>query len=255
MSILWAKMVENLADVKRAVSDGFDRFQPTIEFLMTSGEEFRKQGVVIPEVCSSPLPPDARVTQMGFNIYVWTEYLKKAVRSAAAQGCEKLTWSDGRARILPLEGDVSLVKEQVLQFLYLLCEIAENFGITVLVEPLGPRRTNFLNSMEEMADFLPLVGKENLSSMISLRELSEIGLKTEEFERYARLITHVQMENPLVQDGRRLAPRRNDSYDYVPFLRALRRIGYKMLITLPEDADVDSLEYCRELWDAADEAT
>ncbi len=58
----------------------------------------------------------------------------------------------------------------------MLCEAAGPLGITVLVEPLGPRRTNFLNSMKDIAEFLPRVGKDNLSSMVSLRELEAIGL-------------------------------------------------------------------------------
>lgn len=89
-----------------------------------------------------PLPADVRVTQKGFNIYVWMEHLKAAVHRMAELGCRKLVWSDGRARVLPVEGATAGFKEQVLQFLYMLCGVAANFDMTVLIEPLGPRRTN-----------------------------------------------------------------------------------------------------------------
>ena len=50
----------------------------------------------------------------------------------------------------------------------------QNMVLTVAVEPLDFRRTNFLNSMEEMRDFLPFVQAENITSGISLRELDKI---------------------------------------------------------------------------------
>ncbi len=133
------------------------------------------------------------------------------------------------------------------QFLFLLCDVAANAGISVLVEPLDPRRTNFLNSMKEIGEFLHRVGKENLASMISLRELDAIGLPISRLGEFRHLIRYVQMENPLSREGARACPRRSDGFDYRPFLRALQDIGYGAEIGLPVDADADTLTYCREL--------
>jgi len=130
----------------------------------------------------------------------------------------------------------------------MLCDVAGHYDITVLVELLGPRRTNFLNTMEEIDNFIPLVGKKNLSSMISLRELTEIGLATDDFTRYTHIISHAQMENPLSAAGVRLCPRQGDGYEYHTFLRALRDMDYNGVITLPDDADNAGLTYCRTLW-------
>ena len=122
-------------------------------------------------------------------------------------GCRKLAWSDGRARVLPVEGEVAGLKEQALQFLFMLCEAAERFGITVLVEPLGPRRTNFLNSMKEVGEFLPRVGKDNLSSMISLRELEPIGLPRGELREHRQPDRPRADGEPAVRRRRRGAAR------------------------------------------------
>ncbi len=255
MSVRWCKTVNNLAAVDQAAADGFECVQLTVGLLMDLSEQqfvrqkdqLLKSGLEF-KVCAAPLPADVRVTQKGFNLYIWTEYLKKAVQRLAELGCLKLAWSDGRARVLPWEGDVMSFKEQLLQFLFMLCEVAGHHDITVLLEPLGPRRTNFLNSMEEIDGFIPLVGKKNLSSMISLRELAEIGLATVDFSRYKHLISHVQMENPLSAAGVRLCPRQVDGYEYRPFLRALSDMDYNGFITLPDDADNAGLTYCRTLW-------
>jgi sugar phosphate isomerase/epimerase len=248
-------MVTDLVQVERAVSDGFDFVQPANDFVVDlRDEQLRSQqeriqaGGVPFKVCAVPLPADARVTQKGFNIYVWMEHLKNEAQRMAELGCRKLVWSDGRARVLPVEGATGEPKEQVRQFLYLLCAVAADFGMTVLVEPLGPRRTNFLNTMKETADFLAGVKADNLSSLISPRELDQIDLSLSDIRVYRELVDHVQMDNPHFYEGPRIRPRPEDEYDYGSFLRVLKDIGYSAEISLPVDADAGALRYCRDLW-------
>jgi hypothetical protein len=255
MSVQWGKMVSDVSQVAEAASAGFDFVQPLKELAANLGKEqvpgqkaqIHKTGPPF-KVCTVPLPADVRVTQKGFNIYVWMEHLKVAVHHLAELGCRKLVWSDGRARVLPIEGETAGYKEQVLQFLYMLCTVAAGFDMTVLVEPLGPRRTNFLNTLNETEDFLSRVGMDNLSALISLRELEPIGLSLSNLGDYRRLIGHVQLDNPDIYDGPRTCPRPADGYDYGSFLQALKEAGYAADISLPADADAGALAYCRGLW-------
>jgi sugar phosphate isomerase/epimerase len=254
MSILWGKQVSELSGAAEARAQGFDFVQPVGSRVADmSDQEFRAEKARIADsgiplaAFPVPLPSEARVTERGFNLYAWTEHLKRAMPRAAELGCRKLLWTDGRARVLPEEGDVAGLKAQAAQFLFLLCDVAANLKISVLVEPLDPRRTNFLNSMKEIDEFLSRVGKENLGCMISLRELDSIGLPVSKLGGYRRLVRYVQMENPLLRDAARASPRPSDGFDYRPFLRALKDIGYGAEVGLPMDADADSLAYCREL--------
>jgi sugar phosphate isomerase/epimerase len=254
MSILWGKQVSELSRAAEARAQGFDFAQPVGSLVADmSDQEFRAEKARVVDAgiplaaFAVPLPAEARVTERGFNIYAWTEHMKKAVPRMAELGCTKLLWNDGRARVLPVEGDVAGLKEQVQQFLFLLCDVAASSKVTVLVEPLDPRRTNFLNTMKEIDEFLPRVGKENLASMISLRELDAIGLPLARLGEVRHLIRYVQMENPLVRDGARACPRPSDGVDYRPFMGALKAMGYHGEIGLPLDADADALAYCRTL--------
>jgi sugar phosphate isomerase/epimerase len=248
-------MAADLSQADRAAADGFDFVQAEAGLVASlddhevarQRERMRTGGLPF-AVCGVPLPEDVRVTQQGFNLYAWTEHVRRTLRRMADLGCRKVAWSDGRARVLPVEGEVAVLKEQALQFLFMLCEAAEAYGITVLVEPLGPRRTNFLNSMIEIAEFLPRVGKDNLSSMLSLRELDAIGLPPPRLGEHRRLIGHVQMEQPRSAAGERRCPRPDDGHDYRPFVAALAAIGYAGSITLPGDADAAGLAFCRGLW-------
>jgi sugar phosphate isomerase/epimerase len=248
-------MVSDLTQADRAAADGFDFVQAAADLApgLSDDQVLRRKDLVRaggPQfaVCGVPLPAGVRVTQVGFNLYHWTEHAKGALRRMADLGCRKLVWSEGRARVLPVEGEVAVLKEQALQFLFMLCEAAGAFGITVLVEPLGPRRANFLNSMKEVGELFSRVGKDNLSCAISLRELESIGLSLSRMHDHRQLIGHVQMENPQSAEGERRCPRPDDGQDYRPFLKELKAIGYTGLISLPDDADAAGLEFCRRLW-------
>ena len=254
MSVRWARMVEEPFDVAAAAEAGFTQVQLAVDRLMELSdaafdrvaEELRVLGLTA-EVCSSLLPSDVVVTESGFTLYVWAEYLQKAAGRMASLGVTKVAWNNGRARVLPLEENVVAVKEQVMQFLYVTCEIAEPYGITLLVEPLSPRRTNFLNTMEETTKLVDTVAKENLSSMISLRDLEEVGLESATLGRWKRWIRHVQLENPLGDKAGRAAPTPSDSYDYAAFLRALGEIGYDGVVALPEATGPEALAYLQGL--------
>jgi sugar phosphate isomerase/epimerase len=249
-------MISELSQVEQAASEGFDFVQPMRDLVMKLGSEeverqkARIRGGIVFRVCAMPLPADVRVTQRGFNIYVWTEHLRNALQRLAELGCETLVWSDGRARVLPIEGAIAGSKDQVLQFLYMLCTVAADFGMKALIEPLGPRRTNFLNNLPETAEFLAQVRTENISALISHRELGPIGLSASELTDFVELIGHVQLDNPRAYDGPRVCPRPDDGCDYRPFLEALRSAGYAGDICLPEDADAGGLSYCRGLWES-----
>ncbi len=258
MSIRWGKQVGDLAQAARAAEEGFDYVEAVGSLVADmSGQELLqlKERVAADGLpftaCAVPLPAEVRVTERGFNLYAWMEHLKRTTHRMADLGCKKLLWSDGRARVLPVEGELAGLKEQVLQFLFLLCEVAANYQITVLVEPLDPRRTNFLNSMQEVGEFLPRVGKQNLSSLISLRELEPIGLPIARLADHRGLLQYVHIENPRAHEGARVCPRPSDGCDYRPFLRALKATGYNGEIGLPSDADAAALAYCRQLWEQA----
>jgi len=234
MAVRWGKMIAEPAQSAAAAAQGFDFVQLGAEPSADGAELVRAAGVPA-EVCAVPLPAEVRVTQRGFNLYVWSEHLKGALSRLAALGCRTLVWSEGRARVLPVEGEVAALKEQALQFLFVLCELAGRFDMRLLVEPLGPRRTNFINSLQELAELLPRVGKANVAAAISLRELPPMGLSPAGLGAHRELIRHVQLEDPRGPAAREL-------------LGELRKMGYAESISLAAEADAGALPYCRALW-------
>ena len=246
MDIRWAKRIGSASEIAVAKAQGFDAVEPSLSALMELDEAgFAAFGESVDasnltcEVFASILPADVRVTERGFNIYSWAEYLRLALARASKLGCKTLLWDDGAARILPDEGETSILKEHFNQFLFMLCDIGEQYGIRLCLEPLGPRRTNFLNSLPELLEAMDSVGKPNLAIGLSSTAVAEIGIPDEELLLFAKQIVHARIDKPRGLAG--------DS-DYRPFFDSLGKIAYRGVIALPIGSNGDTLIACKGLW-------
>ena len=256
MSVRWAKAIEHSGFDRRgvftAVADaGFNGVQLPVDHITNLDDssffQLKKDlsaSGMNAEVCASLFPADVVVSGQGFNLYVWAEYLKKAVGRIADLGCRRVVWNNGRARMMPDEDSMAGLREQTMQFLYVTAEIFATSGLALLVEPLSYRRTNFLNTIEETDSFLESVDRDNIGIAISLRDLDAIGLSPGSLERWKHRIGHVYLENPDASDMVRTAPSPSDRYDYGAFLGALRKIDYDGVVTLPSDATAGTLQFC-----------
>jgi hypothetical protein len=256
--VRWAKQIPETRfspeAIERALHEGFSQVQLPVESVMGRVDmNWEKYGRVY-EVFDSPLPKGVRVTERGFNVYTWTEYMNTALARIAGMGCRTLVWADGKARLLPVEGETAVLKEQFYQFLFILGGIAERFGISLCLEPLSPKRTNFINSFPEAMECIGRVGARNIGLSVGIRTLHEIspsaGSVYEPLLEYKDRISHVHVEHP----GNALqwvAPRSADGITYGQFFSVLKKAGYRGIVTLPPDADGESLEYCRTLWGKA----
>ena len=257
MSITWAIRAHSLADVQTQGLKGFNTLQLPVEAvaelsdaeLDSLNSSFSARDTTL-AVFEAPLPRGVQVTERGFNTYHWTEYLGNALRKIAFLGCKTLVWGDGRSRLLPVEGDVSTAKENFYQFMFILCGIAERYGIEVCLEPLGPRRTNFINSLDELKSSLSLIARNNLSMVLSPRDLVEMGLQASDMLQEDYKIRHVHLENPGFPETA-LAPDPADGHDYTAFLAVLHRRNYSGIIALPPGSSESSLRYCKDLWSKA----
>ena len=83
------------------------------------------------DVFYEPLPPDIRICTEGFNTFVWREYLKDVCFRTFELGGKKLIFRNGESRYIPYEGDLPRVREVVMTFIKMLCDVAEEYGITL----------------------------------------------------------------------------------------------------------------------------
>lgn len=246
MDIKWSKIANKSNDILTASKEGFDCVEMSIDYLVNLSEDefsFLKNLMIekdiLCETCNSILPLNVSVTEDGFNIYIWIDYLKKAAHRASQIGCTTFIWNNAKARLLPYEEDTGNAKEQIFQFVYMLCELLKHYNIKLLIEPLGLAQANYINTIEEAQELLNIINKDNLSSLISVNQLSQIGFKQSDFDKFSSIIKHVYCEDPITCTN----------YNYIDIFKSLDSINYNHVFSLPNSANKESLDYCKKLFD------
>lgn len=186
-----------------------------------------------------PLPPEVEICVQGFNKFIWREYLKKACFRSSELGGKRFVFSNGDSRSLPFEGDVQSAREKVMAFIVMLCEIAKEYGITIMLEPLEEPLSNIYNTLGECASLIRLLGASNLTSMYSLRYFAAAGFALGDIERHKDIISHVHIDYPFSPYAQRLCPKEDDGYDYGIFFDMLNKIRYNGDISVTSDTYTD----------------
>lgn len=245
MNAKWSKIVKCSNDILSASKDGFDSIEMSVDYIVNMSEEeflFQKNLMIekklFCESCNSILPQNVIVTEEGFNIYVWMDYLKKAASRSSELGCKVFIWNNARARLLPMDDDSGHAKEQVFQFLYMLCDLLSHYNITLLIEPIGLSKTNYINTIKEAEQLLNIINKDNFSSLISINTLSEIGFENSDFEEFSKIIKYVYLEDPILCKN----------YNYANLFKNLHNINYEHYYCLPNSANKESLDYCKKIF-------
>ncbi|MDF2531903.1 MAG: endonuclease [Clostridia bacterium] len=184
------------------------------------------------EVYDNPIPLDVVIADPAFDMAHWKEFLKKGAYRTSEMGARYYVFGNGRTRRLPVEGDVKRAHDQLMEFMDIMCDIAAEHNITVLLEPLGPSFSNFINSIPEAVDFIDSFGKHNLKTFCDLRHLVAINGDLEDIVKYEKYIKHIHIDYPNSNFPERFIPSLEDGFDYAPFLNVLKKICYKEIISI-----------------------
>lgn len=184
------------------------------------------------EVFSGLLPLSLRLYAPSFDEEFWLKHIKTGVRRASLMGARLIPFGAGKCRSIP-EGQEERKGEyekRLMDFIRKVCGIFEEYALTLAVEPLGRKNSNYLNTVEETADFVHRTGCSNCRIMCDLRHMISNGENFGVIGRYAGEIVHAHIDYP--KGRRRLFPDPGDGFDYVPYLRALREAGYEGGLTI-----------------------
>jgi len=245
MNIRWSKIAKNSNDILLASNDGFDSVEMSIDYLVNMSEEeflFQKNLMreknIFCETCNCLLPKTVKVAEDGFNIYIWIDYLKKAAIRASGIGCKRFVWSEGLARLLPEDDDSGYANEQVIQFIYMTCELLKHYKIELLIEPLSQKQTNYINNIQEVKQLIDIISKDNFASALSINNLSKIGFEENDFEKFSNIINHIYLDDS----------KESLTSNYSQIFMKLKKVNYKQLFSLPNSANKKKLEYYKEIF-------
>lgn len=172
-----------------------------------------------------------------YALDTWRDYMVNACARAKKLGIQKIIIGNGKARWLLDE--TSIQKESnFIELLSLFSTICEENGIEMILEPLGPDYSNYINTLPEAVRVVKAAGNKNLFIMADLRHLYRGGESYEDIVDCADYLHHVHIDYPKVFPARPF-PYEDDGFDYTPFLEAVKRAGYGDTLTIEADIPDD----------------
>ena len=198
-----------------------------------SDEEFAKRKALLlaspvpPRAANSFLPGSLRTTGPEADQAAVATYAERAFRRAAEVGIETITFGSSGSRSLPDGFPRSDAELQFTAVLARLAPLAGKHGVTLSVEPLQKRETNFINRVDEAARIVRAVQHPRVRITADIFHMMREGEGPASIAKAGDLIHHVHV----AEKRERTAPGR-DGDDFRPYLRALRDSDYRGRVSI-----------------------
>lgn len=214
------------------------------EIVSMTEEEFQqlkkkvKESKLGYEVFSGLLPLSVRFHAPDFDEEYWMNYVTVAAKRASELGAKIIPLGAGKCRSIPDDcEDVEAAKAHVLRLVCRMADILAEYGITMVVEPLGPANSNYINTIGDAVKFIGEVNRPNCFTMCDMRHMYKLDEPYEDVPKYKDVILHAHIDYP--KGDARLFPQKNDDYDYLPYFKALREANYDRILTIEATAYTD----------------
>lgn len=225
-------------------ASGFDAAELDIMELSRMGDpeflEFRRKcsdsGLTF-EAFSGFMPLDERIHSQHFDMQKWVNHARRMGERTAELGAKVWPLGAGKCRSIPEGVPQQEAAQKVGAFFAKICGTVEEFGILIAVEPLGLKNSNFLNTINEGADFAQNIGANNCKTMCDLRHMTSMGESMTEIVKHASMIAHAHIDYPLGPD--RCFPNETDGFDYRPYIGTLDEAGCCELLGVEATSYVD----------------
>ena len=183
------------------------------------------------EVFSGLIPLSVRFHAPDFDEAYWLDHVALAAKRSAQLGAVMIPFGAGKCRSIPEDcEDVPAAKEHVRQLVRKMSDILASERITMVVEPLGPANSNYLNTIPETVEFIKAVNRPNCLTMCDMRHMFKLDEPFSDIAACAQYIRHAHIDYP--RGAARLFPQEADDYDYRPYIRALREADYDAILTI-----------------------
>jgi sugar phosphate isomerase/epimerase len=186
------------------------------------------------EVFSGLLPLSERFHTPDFDLDYWLKRTEKGLVRAKELGCYMIPFGAGKCRSIPEGCDRETGAATVAHVVRSISKLMGEYDIQFVIEPLGPPNSNFLNTISEVNDFLPIVDHPNTLSMCDLRHMVKSSEDLTDISTYISIIKHAHIDYPEGLD--RYFPLPDDGYDYTPYLKALKDADYDRILTVEATA-------------------
>ncbi len=156
-------------------------------------------------------------------------YVAACLSRAAQIGGQVVVFGSSGARNIPEGFPREVAERQMLEFLSICADEAERCGVTVAMEPLCRKESNFINLVTEGAELARRVHRPGVRNLADTYHMEMEGEPFEAIIETANVLAHVH-----TADSLRRAPG-TGSVDYVGLFRALRKAGYDRRLSIECD--------------------
>ncbi len=154
------------------------------------------------------------------------EYLEKVFPMLAYLGVKIVVFGSGSFRKMPPEVAPERQHELLRNFMIMLESIARANDILVVIEPLNSDETNTILTTKSAMEFVYELNLSNLKLLVDLYHFYRENEPLERIYKYGAYIKHVHIAEPT----KREYMTESDEYNYAPFFKALKDIGYNGFI-------------------------
>jgi len=157
------------------------------------------------------------------------EYIDKALLRASKLGGKMVVLGGGKRRVIDENDDFEKRRDEYIALVKKTGETAKLYDMSVVIEPLCKKETNFITKLSEGAEIAAATGLSNVVTMVDFYHFCEENEPLFEIEKYKDKIGHIHIAS--ATKGR-VAPHPDDVETFKIWSKALKDIDYDGLLSI-----------------------
>lgn len=235
---------------KEILNCGYDFAESSVGLIMNiSDEDFEKviESNVKIKICNCFIPSEYKIVED--TPEMWAR-IEKSLWRMNKLCTEIVVLGSGGARTIPENMDFCEGVSRIENFLIKCNRLAQKYNITIALEPLNHKETNFMLTVRSAYE---LTEKLKLSNIKIIADIFHMYVEKEDFSvinKTAQSICHVHINNPFT----RTCPTNKKNEVIEDFATALKKSGYDKTVTIESSFEnfseeiKEALVYLREVF-------
>lgn len=184
------------------------------------------------ETCNNFFPSSIHLTGPQEDGNKTMEYSKKALERASQLGVEVIVFGSAPAKNIPDGFPSEQAWNQIVKMLKTIAPIAQERGITIVIEPLNKIESNLINTVYEGLQLVKFVDMDNIQLLADYYHMTVSNETYEIILESGHTIKHVHFAEVL---GRRFP--RAQKKEYLQFFSNLKNVDYKGRVSIEAYSD------------------